>query len=74
MASWRFTPHKIGPINEAFTPSAEEREWADRVFEAKREADAEGRGVFAVDGEMIDAPLIARAERIRDRVEAAEER
>ncbi|MFB1063244.1 CoA ester lyase [Natrinema sp. H-ect4] len=67
-------PAQIGPINEAFTPSAEEREWADRVFEAKREADAEGRGVFAVDGEMIDAPLIARAERIRDRVEAAEER
>ncbi|MFC6767191.1 HpcH/HpaI aldolase/citrate lyase family protein, partial [Natrinema soli] len=67
-------PAQIGPINEAFTPSAEEREWADRVFEAKREADAEGRGVFAVDGEMIDAPLIARAERIRNRAEAAEER
>ncbi|SEQ48775.1 HpcH/HpaI aldolase/citrate lyase family protein [Natrinema salaciae] len=67
-------PAQVGPINEAFTPSAEEREWADRVLAAKREADAEGRGVFAVDGEMIDAPLIARAERIRNRAEAADER
>lgn len=67
-------PAQVGPINDAFTPSAEEREWADRVLEAKREADAEGRGVFAVDGEMIDAPLIAQAERIRDRAEAADER
>ncbi|MDF9745207.1 HpcH/HpaI aldolase/citrate lyase family protein [Natrinema salsiterrestre] len=66
-------PAQIGPINEAFTPSAEEREWADRVLEAKREADAAGRGVFAVDGEMIDAPLIARAERIRERAAAADE-
>jgi citrate lyase subunit beta/citryl-CoA lyase len=66
-------PAQIGPINEAFTPSAEDRKWADRVLEAKREADAEGRGVFAVDGEMIDAPLIARAERIRDRAAAADE-
>ncbi|WP_254764274.1 HpcH/HpaI aldolase/citrate lyase family protein [Natrinema marinum] len=64
-------PAQVGPINEAFTPAPAEREWAERVLEAKREADAEGRGVFAVDGEMIDAPLIARAERIRDRAAAA---
>ncbi|MGQ3412150.1 HpcH/HpaI aldolase/citrate lyase family protein [Natrinema sp. LN54] len=66
-------PAQVEPINEAFTPSAADREWATRVLEAKREADAEGRGVFAVDGEMIDAPLIARAERIIERAEAAEE-
>ncbi|QLK25692.1 CoA ester lyase [Natrinema zhouii] len=66
-------PDQVAVINEAFTPSAEEREWAERVFAAKRDADAEGRGVFAVDGEMIDAPLIARAERIRSRAAAADE-
>ena len=64
-------PAQVDPINEAFTPSDEEIEWAERVLEAKREADAEGRGVFEVDGEMIDGPLIARAERIRDRAAAA---
>ena len=66
-------PAQVDPINEAFTPTAEERAWAHRVLEAKREADAEGRGVFEVDGEMIDAPLIARAERVRARAEAANE-
>ncbi|WP_049925711.1 HpcH/HpaI aldolase/citrate lyase family protein [Halopiger goleimassiliensis] len=64
-------PAQVEPINEAFTPSAEDREWASRVLAAKREADAADRGVFEVDGEMIDAPLIARAERIRRRAEAA---
>lgn len=65
-------PAQAAPINETFTPSPDEREWARRVLEARREAEAEGRGVFAVDGEMIDAPLIARAERIRARAEAAD--
>ena len=65
-------PSQVDPINEAFTPDADDVEWAERVLEAKREADAEGRGVFQVDGEMIDAPLIAQAERILDRADAAE--
>ena len=66
-------PAQVGPINEAFTPTDEEVEWAERVLAAKREADAEGRGVFEVDGEMIDAPLIAQAERIRERAAAADD-
>ncbi len=65
-------PAQVGPINEAFTPSAEEREWAECVLAGKHEADAEERGVFAVDGETIDAPLTARAERIPDRAETAD--
>ncbi|ELY88234.1 Citryl-CoA lyase [Natrialba hulunbeirensis JCM 10989] len=65
-------PAQVAPINEAFTPTAEELEWATAVLEAKREADGEGRGVFEVDGEMIDAPLIAQAERIRERADAAD--
>lgn len=66
-------PGQVDPINDAFTPDDEEVEWAERVFEAKEAADAEGRGVFRVDGEMIDAPLIERARRILER-EAASER
>ncbi|AFZ71826.1 HpcH/HpaI aldolase/citrate lyase family protein [Natronobacterium gregoryi] len=65
-------PAQIDPINEAFTPDDEELEWARRVLEAKREADAEGRGVFEVDGEMIDAPLVAQAERLLERAEATD--
>ncbi|WP_126663136.1 HpcH/HpaI aldolase/citrate lyase family protein [Haloterrigena salifodinae] len=66
-------PAQVDPINEAFTPSEADREWAERVLEAKREADAEGHGVFEVDGEMIDAPLIAQAERIQERAAADDE-
>ncbi|HKJ58591.1 MAG TPA: CoA ester lyase, partial [Halobacteriales archaeon] len=46
---------------EAFAPDPEEVEWARRVLAARDEHD--GEGVFRVAGEMIDAPLIARAER-----------
>lgn len=61
-------PAQVGPINRAFTPDQEEVEWARRVLAASEESEA---GVFAVDGEMIDAPLLERAERILSRAEAA---
>ena len=64
-------PAQVGPINETFTPEESEIEWATAVLEGAKEAAAADRGVFEVDGEMIDAPLLARAERIRERAEAA---
>ncbi|WP_255191370.1 HpcH/HpaI aldolase/citrate lyase family protein [Natronobeatus ordinarius] len=64
-------PAQVEPINEAFTPDPAELEWATAVLAGKRTADAEGRGVFQVDGEMIDAPLIAQAEQLLERAEAA---
>jgi citrate lyase subunit beta/citryl-CoA lyase len=64
-------PAQVAPINDAFTPDAADVEWAERVLAAKQEADAEGRGVFRVDGEMVDAPLVAQAERIVERAAAA---
>ncbi|WP_256300499.1 HpcH/HpaI aldolase/citrate lyase family protein [Haloarchaeobius salinus] len=65
-------PSQVAVINEAFTPDAEAVEWAERVLAARAEADEEGRGVFQVDGQMIDAPLIAQAERVVARAEAAD--
>ncbi|WP_436928046.1 HpcH/HpaI aldolase/citrate lyase family protein [Halosimplex amylolyticum] len=65
-------PSQVGPINETFTPVPERVEWAERVLAAREEADAEGRGVFAVDGEMVDAPLVAQAERVLERARAAD--
>ena len=64
-------PSQVGVINDAFTPETERVEWAKQVLDARDEAETEGRGVFRVDDEMIDAPLIAQAERVRDRAEAA---
>jgi citrate lyase subunit beta/citryl-CoA lyase len=64
-------PDQVAPINEAFTPESDEIEWAEAVLDARDAAAREDRGVFEVDGEMIDAPLVAQAERVIARAEAA---
>lgn len=66
-------PDQVEPINEAFVPDEDELAWARRVLEANREADADDRGVFAVDGQMIDEPLLRRARRLVERAAAADE-
>lgn len=64
-------PAQVAPINDAFTPDPDRIEWAQQILTARDEAEAEDRGVFRVDGEMIDAPLIAQAEQIIARARAA---
>jgi citrate lyase subunit beta/citryl-CoA lyase len=61
-------PAQVGVVHDALAPDPDEVAWAERVLAARDDADREGRGVFEVDGEMIDAPLIARAERILERI------
>jgi citrate lyase subunit beta/citryl-CoA lyase len=65
-------PAQVAVINDAYTPSTERIAWAERVLDAKDEADADDRGVFRVDDEMVDAPLVAQAERVLDRARAAD--
>ena len=55
-------PNQIETINEVFTPSEGKIEWAKGVLEARDEAG--DKGVFEYEGEMIDAPVLARAEEI----------
>jgi citrate lyase subunit beta/citryl-CoA lyase len=57
-------PSQVEPANEAWSPTAEEIEFARRVIAAYREAEAEGRGVVTVDGRMIENLHVANAERI----------
>jgi len=64
-------PAQVEVVNNAFTPNSERIQWARRILTAAAEAASEGRGVFRVDGEMIDAPLVTQAERVRERAEAA---
>ena len=64
-------PDQVAVINDAFTPNDEDIDWAERVVTAADETDA---GVFEVDGEMIDAPLIAQAERVLERAREAGQR
>ncbi len=54
-------PNQIEPVHQAWAPSAAEIEWARRVLASFDEATARGDGVVALDGKMIDAPVVARA-------------
>ena len=55
-------PGQVPIVTEEYTPSAEEVAYAQRLIEADRDAAAAGRGSFAIDGKMIDIPVIRRAE------------
>ncbi|MCW5874808.1 MAG: CoA ester lyase [Anaerolineales bacterium] len=57
-------PDQIAPVVAAFTPSAEEVAWAQRVVDGYEQHAAEGRGAFALDGKMIDMPLVKAARRV----------
>ncbi|PBB14300.1 CoA ester lyase [Mesorhizobium loti] len=57
-------PTQVAIFNEAFSPSAQELEWAHRVVAAQTDFSARGRGAFALDGKMVDAPVIRRAREI----------
>ncbi len=60
-------PRQIEIINRVFSPSDDNIIWAKRIFEAKKEADQKGHGVFSLDGKMVDKPVISRAETIREK-------
>jgi citrate lyase subunit beta/citryl-CoA lyase len=57
-------PRQISVVHEIFTPTAAEVTKARRILEAYQEALAKKSGVIALDGKMIDAPVVTRAERI----------
>jgi len=51
-------------VNAAFVPSETEVAWAQRVLDAYDAAVADGRGAIALDGAMIDLPVVERARRL----------
>jgi len=55
-------PRQIDKIHEVWSPTADEISYAKRVIFAKDEALEKGLGVFSLNGKMIDAPIIKRAE------------
>ena len=55
-------PSQVATANEVFRASDEAVAAAQRVLDAARSAG--GRGAFVVDGKMIDAPFVARAEQV----------
>jgi len=57
-------PCQIEPANAIFSYSDSEIAFARRILAAAQSAEAEGIGVFTLDGKMIDLPFIRRAESI----------
>jgi citrate lyase subunit beta/citryl-CoA lyase len=64
-------PTQIDMANEAFMPSAEEIDRAQRFVAAADEAEAAGVGAYQVDGQMVDAPFVVRARMILDQARQA---
>jgi len=67
-------PGQVPIVNQEYSPSAEEAAYARRVIEENTRAEAAGRASFAIDGKMIDVPVVVRARRLLERLAAIEAR
>lgn len=56
-------PRQIEVVNEVFTPTEKDIEKAKAIVAAIKEAEKKGLGVIALNGKMIDRPVVIRAER-----------
>ncbi|BCM17681.1 HpcH/HpaI aldolase/citrate lyase family protein [Mesorhizobium sp. J8] len=54
-------PTQVAIFNEAFSPGAEEVEWARAVVGAEIDAAARGLSAFSLNGRMVDPPVVRRA-------------
>jgi citrate lyase subunit beta/citryl-CoA lyase len=54
-------PRQIDTIHQVYAPTKTEIIHAQRVLDAMEEAEREGKGVFSLDGKMVDTPVINRA-------------
>jgi len=57
-------PSVVGVLNDAFAPDADTVARAQRIVAAAQDAEARGVGAFRLDGEFIDAPVVARARQV----------
>jgi citrate lyase subunit beta / citryl-CoA lyase len=58
-------PKQLGPVHRASAWTDVERQWAQRVLQA---VETSNGSAVAVDGKMVDLPVILRARRIMDEV------
>lgn len=64
-------PRQIDIVNSYFTPSGKEIDYALRVFDAIDEARRRNKGAIALDGNMIDEPIVQRARTVLAMAKAA---
>ena len=59
-------PRQIKPVHEIYTPTSKEIDKSLAIMGAIEEAHKKGSGVIALNGKMIDKPVVARAQRTLD--------
>jgi citrate lyase subunit beta-like protein len=64
-------PNQVALVQEAFTPDEAAIDSARRLVEAFQAHQSQGTGAFALDGRMIDMPLVKAAKSVLARAEAA---
>jgi citrate lyase beta subunit len=64
-------PAQLPVIHGAFTPSTDRVRRAQRVLEAWQVAEAEGRAVCALEGDLIERPVVEGERRVLDRARRA---
>jgi citrate lyase subunit beta/citryl-CoA lyase len=64
-------PDQIGPVNRAYLPSEEEVARAERIVAAFKDAEARGAAAIQVDGQMIDYPVVYRAQALLETMREA---
>jgi citrate lyase beta subunit len=64
-------PNQVGPVQETFTPSTSEIAQAWQVMREFEKHQQAGQGAFAMNGKMIDAPILKAAQRVLERAQAA---
>ncbi|SYW01249.1 citrate lyase, citryl-ACP lyase (beta) subunit [Oenococcus oeni] len=57
-------PRQIPLVNQVYAPSESEIEKAEDVINAIEEAKAKGSGVISLNGQMVDRPVVLRAQRV----------
>ena len=63
-------PDQVPVANELFTPSADEVARAERIVAEFREAEARGAAAVEVDGQMVDYPIVHRAQALLETMRA----
>ncbi|HEY0912593.1 MAG TPA: CoA ester lyase [Bradyrhizobium sp.] len=57
-------PDQVAVVNAAFSPSAEQVAWAQRVVDAFKAAEASQSAAIQLDGQFIDYPIVHQAQRV----------
>lgn len=64
------SPRHVTHINTVFSPTMAEIEYAVEVMNIIKEAKEQGKGVVALRGKMIDAPIVSRAKQVLEAAQA----